>query len=175
MTADKRAQPAAELLQALGWVTVRWAQLEAYVDLICAYLSRHDGGAIVPKPFNARLKFVRRTLNKPTFLNLMAEVNRLQQAINILAKERNELVHSVVTRWSEPHGMQSHVLKLGESGYVVVQGIETTLDEIRTLIESMEKIGARLFGFLERLKSIIRLAQGNQDFLRIARMAGDRG
>lgn len=156
-----------ELLAELGWLTVQWARLEGYIDLISAYLHRSldvAGGVAPPPAFNGRVKYVRRALKHHSLINLHADGQSLLDATLSISRKRNDLVHGIVMRWTEP-GVASHtVLRRTEAGYIAVQDLSVSLDQLRQLCRSIWELSVSLFHFLERVKSISRFLKKDDEF-----------
>jgi hypothetical protein len=170
----ERGRASRKLLEELGWLTIQWARLEAYVDFIAAYLHHQDRRKILPKAFNARVKFIRVELRQPVLLNVRADGNRLLNDAMRASRKRNDLVHGIVTQWAEGGNSLNTLLRATPSGYVAMQDIPVSPDNVRILSEEIRVTGVRLFGIMERIKSIFRLLTGNEDFGNLMRLEGDR-
>jgi hypothetical protein len=162
------------MLEELGWLTVQWARLEAYVDLVTAYLHKQYSDKPLPRPFNARIKFIRSCLSHPLFFNLRADGARVLDDALRASRCRNELVHGIVVQWVDDGDARNTLLKSTSTGYVAVQDIAVGLAEVEAAAEAIRNISARLFGLLERMKSALRLLAGDERFHEIARLDGDR-
>lgn len=170
----ERDRASAALLEELGWLTIQWARLEAYIDLLTAYLHHHDPTQEIPRPFNSRLRFIRKSLSQPILLNVRADGLRLIDDALSAARRRNTVVHGIVVQWEAGGGAHNTVLKSTPQGYVAIQDLRVEVQDVRDLAEEIRKISARGFGVLERIKSVFRLFGGEEDFHQVARLEGDR-
>jgi hypothetical protein len=170
----ERNRASRALLEELGWLTVQWARLEAYVDLITAYLHKQHSEKPLPRPFNGRVKFIRSCLSHPLFFNLRADGVRVLDDALKASRRRNHLVHGIVVQWIGDDDARNTLLKSTSTGYVAVQDISVGLAEVEATADETRKISSRLFGLLERMKSAMRLLAGDERFHEIARLDGDR-
>lgn len=172
MNERERASPA--LLQELGWLTIQWARLEAYVDLLTAYLHHQTKQKAIPRPFNARVRFIKTELEQPALFNVRGDGIRFLDGALRASRSRNELVHGIVVQWATEGKAFNTQLRSTPSGYVAVQDVIVTAKEVEALSEEIRIISAKLFGLLERIKSIFRLLRGDEEFEQVARLEGDR-
>lgn len=169
----ERSRASSSILEEIGWITVQWGRLEAYIDLLLAYLSKDLVSDKVPRPFNARVKFIRKALSLPVLINIRDDGERaLEQALN-LSRQRNDLVHGISIRWSSDDEMHQTLLKHTEEGYVAIQDISIKINNLKKISAEIQKTSARLFGLNERLKSILSLIY-EQTFYQPCRLRGDR-
>jgi len=169
-----RARASTEVLEELGWLTIQWSRLEACVDLLAAYLHYQDTTKTLPRPFNARVKFVKSELDHPAFLNLRDDGLRVLADAMAASRQRNDLVHGIVTHWHEEAGALHTILRSTPKGYLAIQDISVTLTDLERMSKNLRSITARLFGLLERLKSTLRFLSGDDRFQDVARLEGDR-
>lgn len=169
-----RARASAEVLEELGWLTVQWARLEACVDLLAAYVYHQNRAKALPKPFNARVKFIKSELDHPAFSSLREDGLRVLADAMSASRQRNDLVHGIVTHWQDDAGALHTILRATPKGYLAIQDVSVTLKDLKKMSKNLKGITARLFGLLERLKSTLRFLSGDDRFQDVARLEGDR-
>lgn len=169
-----RARASPRVLEELGWLTVQWARLEACVDLLAAYMHYQDASKILPRPFNARVKFIRAALGHPALSNMREDGLRALADAMKASRQRNDLVHGIVMHWKDETEMVHTILKSTPRGYLAVQDISVALGDLKNTSQNLRAITARLFGLLERVKSTFRFLSGDGRFHDVARLEGDR-
>jgi hypothetical protein len=150
---------------------VQWSRLEGYVDLIATYLHKKSilkPDAQPPAAFNARVKYIRRALKSHIFVNLLEEANALLDKALVASRKRNDLVHGLVTTWSNDSSAIQTNLRRGDNGYVAVQGVAVTYAAVEALCREVWHLSIDLFHVLERIKAITRFLDGDEAFWRNA-------
>lgn len=161
------SRPPAKFLEELGWLTVRWSGLESMIEMSCAYLFQaglvptKDGSP--PRPFGTRLKFIRRNLRHPVFTHFRAEYEAALQNAENLSKERNDTTHGVYTAWSNASSHSQTVIKSDDKGYVAIQDIMVSEAEISDLSERVAAAFSSHFNLMDRMKSILRALNGDDE------------
>jgi hypothetical protein len=163
-------EPSPAILREIGWVTVRWGALETYIDLLNAYLftkANFEALEKLPRPFNQRVRFIRRALKDALFINLRAKGEALLDRVQELSEERNQTVHGAVTRWTGNQGADQILLQLYGSRYFAVTDARLTLKGLQNLAWRIYQAEVTLFNFHERVKSVVRLWQGDEEFFTV--------
>jgi membrane-associated protease RseP (regulator of RpoE activity) len=170
-----KAKASGNYLRELGLLTICWASLEAYIDLIIAYLAHEIDQERVPRPFNQRLKFIRRKVWHPALVTLRIEMfDFLDQAV-LLARKRNDLTHGITVAWKTGDVSEIYSLREFEGRYVALLDGEISYNEVSELNKEIDSVACRLFGLLERIKAIFRFLEFDDRFIWLCRLDGDRG
>jgi hypothetical protein len=160
-------RPPKKFLEELGWLAMRWSGLELMVELSCAYL--FQAGLVAtkdpkpPKPFGARVKFIRRQLTHPAFTHLRGEYEIALRLAETLSAERNDRIHGAFTSWSGANPPQQTVIKSHENGYVAIQDISVTEIELSNLSERIGSAFAIHFNLMDRMKTLIRAYKSDSE------------
>jgi hypothetical protein len=160
-------RPPKKFREDLGWLAMRWSGLELMVELSCAYL--FQAGLVEtkdpkpPKPFGARVKFIRRQLTHPAFTHLRGEYEVALRLAESLSVERNHRMHGAYTSWSDTNPPQQTLIKSHETGYVAIQDISVTAADISDLSERIGDAFALHFNLMDRIKALIRAYKGNAE------------
>ena len=141
---------------------------------MAAYLHHQDTSKTLPRPFNARVKFIKSELDHPAFSSLREDGLRVLAEAMTASRQRNDLVHGIVTHWQEEAGALHTILRSTPKGYLAIQDVSVTLEDLEKMSKNLRGITARLFGLLERLKSTLRFLSGDDRFHEVARLEGDR-
>lgn len=170
----ERARASEALLAEIGWLTIQWARLEGYVDLVAAYIhKRLESGStsLPPAAFNARLKYIRKALLSHAFINLCLDGHNILERANAASRQRNDLVHGIVTSWVDHSSATKTTLKRSEQGYIAIQDRGIDIERVEKLCREIWAISVDLFHFVERVKAILSFLNGDRDFWITATMA----
>jgi hypothetical protein len=165
-----KSEPSPAILREIGWVTVRWGALETYIDLLNAYLFTQANflkAEKLPRPFSQRVRFIRRALVDPLFINLRAKGEALLDGVLKLSNERNQTVHGAVTRWADGHAADQILLKVFGERYFATTDAKLTLVDLEDLSWRIYQTEVALFNFNERIKSTVRLWKGDEEFFNV--------
>jgi hypothetical protein len=170
--------PDDELVRELGLLVYRWSGLELMIDGTCAYLWKTrllpTKLRSPPRSFKERLKYIR-SQSKHTALthlrfDLLAQIDEAAQ----LSEYRNQLMHAVYLDLSNSTGAKRTIIKLMNDQYVAIQDIQTQVSTVRNLVEDVRICFAKLYNSHDRLKSVIRALEGDQQIGRRARLHDSR-
>ena len=164
-------KPPPEFLEELGWIAIRWSGLEMLIETSCAHLFK--AGFIVtsdkkpPRPFNARIKFIRQSLAHPAFVHLRCDYEPALREAQALSVERNDLMHGAFTSWSSG-AIRQTLAKSADVGYIAIQDVSVSEANLEDLAERIGAAFAAHFNLQDRMKSIIRAYDGSSNIGRRA-------
>lgn len=163
-------RPPTVFLQKLGLLTIRWSGLELMIEICCAYLFQQgfrDGSSPKPpRPFGTRIKFIRRCLKAPQFTHLWFDYEAALTLAENLSVERNDRVHGAYTSWSKGDASLQSVIKSSEHGYVAIQDVPVTANDLDDLAKRVEEAFFVHFNLVDRMNVVARALNGDDQLNR---------
>ncbi len=149
-------------LEELGKITIEWAYLESIIDVTCAYLFK---AALInnmpikpPRPFNQRIKFIRKNLRLTLFVHIRHEFLENLEAICVIASKRNEIIHAACI-YRNDHSAEQIAINIDKSYKAEVLDILTT-DKLKDLTSQINSSFRRQLNLQDRMSCILRAHDG---------------
>lgn len=167
---SERLKASESLLAELGWLTIQWARLEGYIDLISAYMLQNFSlsNSKISSSFSGRVKYIRRSLRHHAFINFYNEARDLLDLASAVSQERNSLVHGIVTSWASDSSAVRTVIRQIDNNYVAFQDLPVEEAQVADLCKRIRVVSSKLFRLLENIKSTARLLKHEESFWMVA-------